>query len=134
MIVYETATLVIIIHNFRSVWAADAGTLTRRHRIPKPPPEDHLFYRADDLNLGVELCIYGRALKLTNCDEFTRQFLQKLGVRVNKPIQIPADPYMDNRKAVSCRLRMPIILYTELIWAFRLQSHLPHVQLDLSVC
>jgi len=78
-----------------------AGTLTRRHRIPKPAPDDHLFYRADDLNIGVDLCIYGRVMKLTNCDEFTKQFLKKLGVRVNNPVQIPADPYMSNRKAVS---------------------------------
>jgi len=49
----------------------------------------------------VELNLHSRVVKLVNCDDFTRNFLQKLGVRLNPPIQIPADPYSCERKAVS---------------------------------
>jgi len=77
------------------------GTIMNRHRVPKPPPDEDQFYRADDLNIGMELNFHSRVVKLVNCDEFTRNFLQKLGVRLNPPIQIPADPYSCERKAVS---------------------------------
>jgi len=77
------------------------GTILNRHRVPKPAPDDDQYYRADDLNIGVELNLHSRVVKLVNCDDFTRNFLQKLGVRLNPPIQIPADPYSCERKAVS---------------------------------
>ena len=35
------------------------------------------------------------------CDEFTNNFLRKLGVRVNQPRETPADPYTTHRKEVS---------------------------------
>ena len=77
------------------------GTILNRHRVPKPAPDDDQYYRADDLNIGVELNLHSRVVKLVNCDDFTRNFLQKLGVRLNPPIQIPADPYSCERKAAS---------------------------------
>ena len=45
--------------------------------------------------------MYGRVFKLTSCDEFSRNFLTKLGVRVPPPEGTPTDPYTDHRKAVS---------------------------------
>jgi len=81
-----------------------AGTILNRHRVPKPAPDEDQFYRADDLNIGVELNLHSRVVKLVNCDDFTRNFLQKIGVRLNPPIQIPADPYSCERKAVSVTL------------------------------
>ena len=79
-----------------------AGTLIRRHRIPKPAPYDDLFYTVEDFNVGKEVTLYSRVFKITDSDEFTRNFLGKLGVKVNQPnTTIPDDPYMQHRKAVS---------------------------------
>ncbi|XP_067948008.1 EF-hand domain-containing family member C2-like [Watersipora subatra] len=76
------------------------GTLIRRHRIPRPAPNDGKFYTVEDFNIGKELTLYGRVFKLTSCDEFTRNFLTKLGVRVPPPDGTPNDPYSDHRKAL----------------------------------
>ena len=77
-----------------------SGTLIRRHRIPRPPPNDDQFYTVEDFNVGNTLTMYSRTFKLTGCDEFTHNFLRKLGVRVSPPNQVPGDPYMSYRKAV----------------------------------
>lgn len=69
--------------------------------MPRPPPNDARFYTVEDFNIGRELTLYGRVFKLTSCDEFTRNFLTKLGVRVPHPEGTPSDPYADHRKAVS---------------------------------
>lgn len=76
------------------------GTLIRRHRIPKPPPNDDEFYTVEDFNVGREIAMYSRVFKLTGCDEFTHNFLRKLGVKVQHPAQTPGDPYMSHRKAM----------------------------------
>lgn len=74
------------------------GTLIRRHRIPLPPPNDEQFYTVENFNVGQEIMLYSRTFKITGCDDFTHNFLRKLGVRVNNPDQIPSDPYTDHRK------------------------------------
>lgn len=85
-------------------YSAYTGTITRRHRIPKPPPNEDIFYTLDDFNIGNEITVYSRTFKLVNVDDFTRNFMTKLGIRLNQPIQIPDDPYMENRKAVCIQL------------------------------
>ena len=77
------------------------GTLIRRHRVPKPPPNDDEFYTIEDFNVGKEISLYSKVFKITNCDEFTANFLRKLGVKVNVPADLPGDPYTKYRKAVS---------------------------------
>jgi DUF1126 PH-like domain len=77
------------------------GTIIRRHRIPRPPPNDSTFYTVEDLNVGNELLIYARRFKLIDCDEFTRNFLTKLGVQLKPPQPLPEDPYNRHRRVVS---------------------------------
>ncbi|XP_077987330.1 EF-hand domain-containing family member C2-like [Glandiceps talaboti] len=74
------------------------GTLIRRHRIPLPPPNDDQYYTVEDFNVGKEITFYSRTFKITNCDQFTYNFLRKLGVRVTLPDDIPSDPYTEHRK------------------------------------
>ena len=38
--------------------------------------------------------------RITDCDQFTHNFLSKLGVRVGQMHEIPDDPYTGYRKAV----------------------------------
>jgi len=76
------------------------GTLIRRHRIPKPPPHDDEFYSVEDFNMDKEINLYSKVFKITNSDDFTRNFLRKLGVRVSDPNNIPKDPYSNYRKAM----------------------------------
>ena len=42
-----------------------------------------------DLNVGVDINIYGKVFKLVDCDHFTRHFLSCQGVTVPSQIPIP---------------------------------------------
>lgn len=76
------------------------GTLIRRHRIPLPPPNDDKFYTVDHFNIGNEVTFYSKTFKITGCDQFTKNFLRKLGVRVNDEDTIPADPFTMDRQSM----------------------------------
>jgi len=54
----------------------------------------------EDLNVGNELTVYSRQFKLVDCDQFTANFLTKLGVRLNAPLPVPGDPYSEQRRMV----------------------------------
>ena len=43
-----------------------------------------------DLNVGVDINIYGKIFTLVECDEFTRHFLSCQGVSVPPEVPIPA--------------------------------------------
>ncbi|KAH1014075.1 hypothetical protein HUJ04_002970 [Dendroctonus ponderosae] len=73
------------------------GTLISRQRIRFPSPMDFNFYDVMDFNIGREVEFYGRVLKITNCDKFTRTFLNRCGISVPDPIVGPGDPYMELR-------------------------------------
>ena len=69
--------------------------------MPLPEPDDSDFYTIEYLNVGRDLVLYGITYHLTSCDQFTRNFLSKLGVRVNLDTCVPGDPYMEARSDVS---------------------------------
>lgn len=75
------------------------GTMIRRHRIPKPAPNDETFYGVQDLNVGQEVTFYGRHFQLTGCDDFTRQFLTKSGMEVPPSEEVAQDLYLTQRTA-----------------------------------
>ncbi|KAK2840356.1 hypothetical protein Q5P01_014096 [Channa striata] len=76
------------------------GTFIHRHRIPLPPPNDDQFYNVFHFNLNQQMVLYSRVFTLTNCDSFTRNFLAKLGVRLNDPAAVPDDPYSNLREEI----------------------------------
>ncbi|XP_046903814.1 EF-hand domain-containing family member C2 isoform X1 [Hypomesus transpacificus] len=74
------------------------GTLIRRHRIPLPPPNDNQFYTVHHFNTNQQMTLYSRTFMITDCDPFTKNFLRKLGVRINGPGSAPEDPYSNLRQ------------------------------------
>ncbi|XP_051565641.1 EF-hand domain-containing family member C2 [Myxocyprinus asiaticus] len=74
------------------------GTLIRRHRIPLPAPKDDHFYNVHHFNINQEIVLYSRTFMITDCDPFTRNFLRKIGVRINPPASTPTDPYTTHRQ------------------------------------
>ncbi|XP_041979568.1 EF-hand domain-containing family member C2-like [Aricia agestis] len=64
------------------------GTLISRQRVRLPYSTD-LYYDVLDLNVGREVSFYGKNLKIVNCDNFTRVFLNRLGINVPDPIPWP---------------------------------------------
>lgn len=66
----------------------------KRQRVPIPRPLDHLYYDIIDFNVGKEIEIYGRSYKMYDCDLFTRNFLNRMGIPVPDPSEPPEDPYL----------------------------------------
>ncbi|PSN34041.1 EF-hand domain-containing family member C2 [Blattella germanica] len=77
------------------------GTLISRQRIRFPAPRDEDFYDILDFNVGREVELYGRVFKITNCDRYTRHFLNRLGIHVPDPVDVPPDPYTEQQKKLS---------------------------------
>jgi len=42
--------------------------------------------------------MYGRVFKLTDCDDFTQNFLNLMGTKIGKSSVIPCDPHMVERQ------------------------------------
>jgi len=78
------------------------GKLIKRQRLPKNDAGDSWHWK--DINLGMTLTFYGKNFHVTNCDSFTKDFLESEGQVVNGPEQIPVDPYI-TRRAEKAALR-----------------------------
>ncbi|XP_012373313.1 EF-hand domain-containing family member C2 [Octodon degus] len=78
--------------------ALPQGTNIRRHRIALPPPNDDRFYTVYDFNINIDIVFYGRTFKIYDCDKFTKNFLKKIGIKLNPPGHRPEDPYIKMRK------------------------------------
>ncbi|XP_052867936.1 EF-hand domain-containing family member C2 [Anopheles cruzii] len=74
------------------------GCLVTRQRIPRPPPYDGEFTSLLDLNINHTVQLFDRVYTVTGCDEFTRRFLNRLGVSVPGPVEQPTDPATELRK------------------------------------
>lgn len=72
-----------------------------RQRI-RLPNSSNDFYDIIDFNIGKTVDLHGRVFKITNCDDFTRVFLNRLGIAVPDPVAMPVDPYTERREQVQC--------------------------------
>ncbi|KAF4092014.1 hypothetical protein AMELA_G00016170 [Ameiurus melas] len=71
------------------------GKRVKRQRLPKNERGDHYHWK--DLNLAVELCVYGTVYRITHCDAFTREFMESQGIVLNDPEPTPCDHYTTHR-------------------------------------
>nr|CDS31427.1 EF hand domain containing protein 1 [Hymenolepis microstoma] len=58
------------------------GWILKRQKIPKNDVGD--FYTWKDLNVNIDIPIYGRIYHLSSCDEFTKNFFESEGMVLNK--------------------------------------------------
>lgn len=74
------------------------GCLVSRQRISKPRPfaTDHVTLL--DLNVDQLITLLDRVYHITDCDSYTRSFLQRLGIAVPKSVDIPVDPTTELRR------------------------------------
>ena len=89
------------------------GRLVRRHCVPfsgqkeedeaGPRHTDTPHINMWDLNVGKELKVYGKLLRLVNCDTFTRHFLSCQGVEVGVEEPLPADSHQAARDKMEAR-------------------------------
>ncbi|XP_071335528.1 EF-hand domain-containing protein 1 [Trachinotus anak] len=71
------------------------GKRIKRQRLPKNERGEH--YQWKDLNLGMDLEVYGVKYHITQCDAFTKEFLESEGMVLNDPEPMPVDPYSKDR-------------------------------------
>ncbi|KAM9354968.1 EF-hand domain-containing protein 1 [Pholidichthys leucotaenia] len=79
------------------------GKHIKRQRLPKNEQGEPYVWK--DLNLGEDLEVYGVKYRITDCDAFTKDFMESEGMNVNDPEPMPEDPY------IKCR-RIPPHCYT----------------------
>ncbi|XP_028253297.1 EF-hand domain-containing protein 1 [Parambassis ranga] len=72
------------------------GMRLKRQRIPKT--KNGAYYLWTDLNIGVDLEIFGVKYHITHCDAFTKDFMERKGIIVNDPEPMPVDLYTQRRK------------------------------------
>ena len=53
----------------------------------------------EDFSVGSNVVIYGKNIRLTDCDQYTREFYENLGMPQGSPESIPSDPYTTKTKA-----------------------------------
>lgn len=74
------------------------GTFVKRHRIPKPSGDP---YDWTDLVVGGEITIYGRTLRIVDCDAFTRGFYESQGFDQAAAEEYPSDSYSSLRTSMT---------------------------------
>uniref|UniRef100_A0A3Q3AYG1 EF-hand domain (C-terminal) containing 1 n=1 Tax=Kryptolebias marmoratus TaxID=37003 RepID=A0A3Q3AYG1_KRYMA len=74
------------------------GKRLKRQRLPKNERGDH--YQWKDLNVGMDLEVYGVKYRITDCDAFTSEFMASEGIVLNDPEPMPEDPYIKRRHVV----------------------------------
>ncbi|KAM6953937.1 EF-hand domain-containing protein 1 [Aplochiton taeniatus] len=71
------------------------GKLIKRQRLPKNDRGDHYHWK--DLNVPMDLTVYGTYYRITHCDAFTQEFMESEGLILNEPETTPVDPYLTHR-------------------------------------
>eukprot|EP00435_Cladocopium_sp_Y103_P059707 s418_g21.t1 len=73
------------------------GQLIRRHRFPAA---DGGYLKSEDIRVGSTLQIYGRSIFVTDCDPFTREYCEQLGMPQGPPEPEELDPFQETRNAM----------------------------------
>ncbi|XP_038134591.1 EF-hand domain-containing protein 1 [Cyprinodon tularosa] len=77
------------------------GKRLKRQRVPKNEHGEHYLWK--DFNLGIDLEMYGVKYHITQCDAFTKEFMQSEGIVLNEPEPTPEDPYTRRRNKPSAK-------------------------------
>ncbi|KAI5696146.1 hypothetical protein M8J76_014787 [Diaphorina citri] len=74
------------------------GKLVTRDKHVKPVANLYgRYYTWKDLNVGMDVHIYGVKYRLCTCDAFTKRFLVSQGLDLNPEESLPQDPYETRR-------------------------------------
>jgi len=72
------------------------GKLVARSKIPKDTEGNFLHWK--DLNVGININVYGVIYRLCSCDLFTKEFMLSQGIELNNEEELPEDPYTSQRE------------------------------------
>ncbi|KAJ4922628.1 hypothetical protein JOQ06_027884 [Pogonophryne albipinna] len=72
------------------------GERIKRQRLPRNEHGEPYLWK--NLNIGMYLEVYGVKYNITQCDAFTKEFMESEGIVLNDPEPMPVDPYGQSRK------------------------------------
>lgn len=61
-----------------------------RQQVPCKKPDQQYFLSILDFNVQHVVNIFGVSYVIVDCDKFTRKFLERAGIEVPQPIEMPA--------------------------------------------
>ena len=82
------------------------GVFLKRHKVLVPGQEPKT-YTWRDLNVGLNLNVYGRVFRIVDADDFTKRFYLNEGVALNAPEQYPEDPFQKTRAMMTMKQNPP---------------------------
>ena len=77
------------------------GYFVKRQRCPKDGEtnkNNYITWR--DFNLQNEIYLFGKKFRICNCDDFTKYYYNKMGIKLNEPEKIPEINFEDKFKNV----------------------------------
>lgn len=92
------------------------GCFIKRQKIPLPGGDQDTgpYYKIRDLIIGESVIFYGKKIMITGANEYTRDFLQKMGLVINDNGEIPPNPYFEYRKKVKFYFFIIIIFFNKI--------------------
>ncbi|EGR27327.1 flagellar microtugule protofilament ribbon protein, putative [Ichthyophthirius multifiliis] len=83
------------------------GVFVKRQKIPKQLNSTESYYQWEDLNLGINLNFFERVFRIFDCDAFTREFYDYMGVTLNEPESMPKDCFEVQRQLKDLKIPPP---------------------------
>merc|ERR1719428_664614 len=77
------------------------GNLIRRHRFPAA---DGGYIKTEDLKVGGDLSVYGKTIRLVDCDAFTREYFHSIGLEQPAAMEIEIDPWQETRNDMKVKV------------------------------
>ncbi|KAM9849611.1 EF-hand domain-containing protein 1-like [Aulostomus maculatus] len=81
------------------------GQRVCRQHLVKNERGEHYHWK--DFNLGMDLMVHGIKYHIVQCDAFTKQFMERKGIVLNKPEPMLEDPYTKQRQRSPLSYRTP---------------------------
>jgi len=60
-----------------------------------------------DLNIGINIKIYDRVFRITDCDDFTKEFYKEMDIKLNAPDVIPKDQFLFHQEMKDAKIPPP---------------------------
>merc|ERR1719379_576441 len=87
------------------------GTLVRRHRFPGPTGT---YIQPQDIRCGQDLTVYGKVIRICDCDAFTRNYCESVGQPQPGAIGHHPDPWTELRSDAKVKIAAQARTYEKL--------------------
>jgi len=67
----------------------------------------------EDFSIGADITIYGRQVRLTDCDQYTREFYQNLGCPQAPSMDVPTDSFVKSKVPIPPKKDAFMLQYLE---------------------